>query len=68
MVARQGRGRDDAVTIQTDATAFSISSRRGERRGELAELLDLDVAELTDSARLTDDLALDSLDMMSLTV
>jgi RimJ/RimL family protein N-acetyltransferase len=53
------------VTAQPDLTT---SPRREEHRGELAELLDLDVAELSDSVRLTDDLTLDSLDMMGLTV
>lgn len=44
----------------------STTSRREEHRGELADVLDLDVAELPDTARFVDDLTLDSLDMMSL--
>jgi RimJ/RimL family protein N-acetyltransferase/aryl carrier-like protein len=43
------------------------ASRREEHRGELAAMLDLDVADLPDAARLAEDLTLDSLDMMNLT-
>jgi RimJ/RimL family protein N-acetyltransferase/aryl carrier-like protein len=42
------------------------SSRRERLRGELAELLDVDAAELTDNARLVDDLSFDSLTMLTL--
>ncbi|MEU7903366.1 GNAT family protein [Actinoplanes sp. NPDC049118] len=40
--------------------------RREERRRELAAAVDRDPAELPDQAHLTDDLALDSLDMLSM--
>jgi RimJ/RimL family protein N-acetyltransferase/aryl carrier-like protein len=42
------------------------SSRREKLRGELAELLDVDASELTDDARLVDDLSFDSLTMLTL--
>ena len=49
------------TVTNTDAPAV-----REQRRAELATLLDRDVASLTDDASLLDDLALDSLAMMSL--
>ncbi|OLF12561.1 hypothetical protein BU204_28895 [Actinophytocola xanthii] len=45
---------------------FPPAPGRQDHRRELAELLGLTVAELPDEARFVDDLALDSLDMMSL--
>lgn len=47
-------------------TANDFSTAREQRRAELAALLDRDVASLADNARLVEDLALDSLAMLSL--
>lgn len=55
------------ATSRAELIEDSAAGSRGEElRGELAELLDLDVSELTDEARFVDDLSLDSLTMMEL--
>lgn len=45
---------------------LAVPNRRERLRGELAELLDRDVSNLEDSARLADELALDSMAMVRL--
>jgi aryl carrier-like protein len=55
------------MTVDTPVPRITASARET-HRAQLAELLDRDVAELTDAARLVDDLALDSLAMMTVLV
>jgi aryl carrier-like protein len=61
MTVTDARTRTDAIRIDTTEDA---AVRRDERRRDLAEVLELDPTELTDRARLIDDLHLDSLSMM----
>src|SRR5688572_4344095 len=53
------------TTIEQATPTEITDSRREARRREIAELLDRDPATLPDTALLTRDLGLDSLDMMS---
>jgi aryl carrier-like protein len=56
-----------SVSVQAQAqSSVAMTERRNAHREELATLLALDSTLLSDNARLTDDLALDSLAMMSL--
>lgn len=54
------------TTVDSPITSRRGAGDRGASRRELAELVDRDPALLTDSARLVEDLALDSLAMMTL--
>ena len=54
--------------VTSDPATRPSDPARGSRRAELAALLDLDPAGLTDQTHLTDDLALDSLTMMRIIV